>query len=204
MDPEVQARIFEPFFTTKAVGKGTGLGLSTVYGIVKQSNGHITLASEPGIGTVFTIYLPRATAAGPTDEPHPRGRSLTRGSETVLLVEDNEVVRKATSQILRQNGYYVIEASEAAEALDVFDRALRPVQLLLTDVVMPGMNGRELADRLTARAPTLRVVFMSGYTDDAISRHGGLGADFAFIEKPFAPDTLIAKIQEALRATVAG
>jgi PAS domain S-box-containing protein len=203
MDPEVQARIFEPFFTTKAVGKGTGLGLSTVYGIVKQSNGHITLASERGLGSVFTIYLPRAAAAGPADEPHPRSRALTRGSETILLVEDNEVVRKATSHILRQNGYYVIEASEPAEALDVFDRALRPVQLLLTDVVMPGMNGRELADRLTARAPSLRVVFMSGYTDDAISRHGGLSADFAFIEKPFAPDTLIAKIQDALRVAAA-
>jgi two-component system, cell cycle sensor histidine kinase and response regulator CckA len=202
MDPEVQARIFEPFFTTKAVGKGTGLGLSTVYGIIKQSNGHISLTSERGAWALFTIYLPRAAAvASATDEPTTRNRTISRGSETILLVEDNEVVRKATAQILRQTGYFVIEACEPAEALELFDRALRPVQLMLTDVVMPGMNGRELAERLLARAPALRVVYMSGYTDDAISRHGGLDSDFVFIEKPFAPDTLIAKIQEALRSS---
>jgi PAS domain S-box-containing protein len=199
MEPEVQARIFEPFFTTKSVGKGTGLGLSTVYGIVKQSNGHIALYSEKDAGSAFKIYLPRADVGAAADEPNPRGRMLPRGTETVLLVEDNEVVRKATAQILRQNGYQVIEASEPATAIDEFERSLRPIHLLLTDIIMPGMNGRELASRLTARAPALRVMYMSGYTDDVISRHGGLSGDMVYLEKPFAPDTLIGKVQEALR-----
>ncbi len=199
MEPDVQARIFEPFFTTKAVGKGTGLGLSTVYGIVKQSNGHIALYSEPGAGSTFKLYLPRVDSGAAVEEANARTRALPRGNETILLVEDNEVVRKATSQMLRQNGYDVLEASEAIEAIGVFEGALRPVHLLLTDVIMPGLNGRELAERLTSRAPNLRVLFMSGYTDDAISRHGGLSDDIVFLEKPFACDALIAKVQEALR-----
>jgi PAS domain S-box-containing protein len=197
MDAEVQAHLFEPFFTTKGVGKGTGLGLSTVYGIVQQSNGHINVYSELDMGTTFKIYFPCVESAELTAEPA-TAALLPTGTGTVLLVEDNEVVRKIAHQILQRSGYAVLEAVDGEDALRRYEQHPEPIRLLLTDVIMPGINGRELAERLAARHPTMKVLFMSGYTDDVLSRHGGLGLDTAFLEKPFTCDALLLKIHEVL------
>jgi PAS domain S-box-containing protein len=199
MDGETKARIFEPFFTTKGPGQGTGLGLSTVYGIVQQSGGDIRVRSEPGRGTSFQIYLPCARAsvlpaADDTRAPLPAAAA----SETILLVEDEPAVRRLGRRILERGGYAVVEAGSAAAALDLADRHPGPIHLLLTDVVMPGMSGKALADRLGGRMPRLRVLFTSGYTDDAIVQHGVLEPGIAFLEKPFTPDVLLRRVREVL------
>ena len=198
MTAEVQAHIFEPFFTTKEVGKGTGLGLATVYGIAKQSGGHITVHSEPGHGAVFKLYLPRVEEAPGAAEPARPTEITRRGSETVLLVEDDEPLRTLAREILSIQGYTVLDAISPSEALRLADVHPGPIHLLLTDVVMPQMNGRQVADHLLAARPGLKVLFMSGYTDAAIVEHGVLEPGTHFLQKPFTPDGLSRKVREAL------
>jgi signal transduction histidine kinase/ActR/RegA family two-component response regulator len=198
MDAQTQARAFEPFFTTKAVGKGTGLGLSTVYGIVQQSGGHIWLYSEPGFGTSFKIYLPRVDEAlEPVRKPEPP-LSIRPATESVLVVEDNEAVRNMLCRVLRTNGYKVLEAGNARAALKVCSADAPPIDMLISDVVMPDMSGIELASQLKLSHPSMRVLLMSGYSGTAMTRHGELRADFPFLEKPFNPDTVARKVREVL------
>jgi two-component system cell cycle sensor histidine kinase/response regulator CckA len=202
MSEETKARIFEPFFTTKVRGKGTGLGLATVYGIVQQTGGHIWPYSEPGQGTTMRVYLPRVDEPpDPIEHPIETTPTALRGTETILLVEDEAPVRSITRQLLQRNGYTVLEASDGPTALALVDGAQHgtKVDLLLTDVIMPGMSGRELAAQLMARRPALRVLFMSGYTDDAVVRHGMLEPGLAYLEKPFRPPTLLRKVREVLQ-----
>jgi len=198
MDAEVQSHLFEPFFTTKGPGKGTGLGLSIVYGIVKQSGGEIAVQSAPGQGATFTIYFPRAEhavlrPAAPAEEDLAPG-----GGETVLLVEDEPGVRKLVRQMLAQQGYQVLEAAGGADSLALVERYPGRIDVLLTDVVMPQMNGRELAERLTALRPGLKVMYMTGYTEDAVVREGISSADVVCLQKPFLPETLARKVREVL------
>ena len=203
MDEETKSRIFEPFFTTKVRGKGTGLGLATVYGIVQQTGGHIWPYSEPGRGTTMRVYLPRVDApADVIDHPSDPAPETLRGSETILVVEDEAPVRAVTRQLLERNGYTVLEAPDGAAALALVDGAAgsRDIDLLLTDVIMPGMSGRELADKLKARRPNVRVLFMSGYTDDAVVRHGMLEPGLAYLEKPFRPPVLLKKVRGVLQS----
>jgi two-component system cell cycle sensor histidine kinase/response regulator CckA len=197
MDAETQSHIFEPFFTTKDQGKGTGLGLATVYGIVKQSGGYIWVYSEAGWGTTFKIYLPRIVDAAEPLEPL-RPVAQPRGSETILLVEDEDGVRELTREILTMNGYTVIAARHGTEALEVCQRHPGEIALMLTDVVMPQLSGHELMERIKVFRPALRVLYMSGYTDKAIVRHGMLASDIAFLQKPFTPDALTRKVREVL------
>jgi len=195
---EIQAHMFEPFFTTKEQGKGTGLGLATVYGIVKQSGGYVEVKSESDQGTTFRIYLPRLDAAATTVDRSTRSTAAAGGTETILLVEDEEGVRELARDILRASGYTVLEARNGPEALLLCERHQGPLDLLLTDVVMPRMSGRELAERLGPLRPDLSVLYMSGYTDDAVIRHGVLGAGTAFLQKPFAPAALVQRVRESL------
>ncbi len=199
MDAGVRAHLFEPFFTTKEVGRGTGLGLATVYGIVKQSGGYISVYSEVGRGSSFKIYLPRiATPSGTPASPH-RGRPA-RGTETVLVVEDEPAVLTLSRRALEAQGYIVLTASDAAAALRVVERHGGTIHLLVTDVVMPGKSGRELADKLAAQRPGIRVLYMSGYPGDAVVAHGSLPAGSAFLQKPFSPDSLARKVRDVLDA----
>jgi len=197
MDRATQARIFEPFFTTKEQGRGTGLGLSTVFGIVQQSGGSIWVYSELGKGTTFKIYLPRVDAAVDGPKQHFEPTTL-RGSETILLVEDEEQVRVILLNVLRRQGYRVLSAQNAGEALLLCEGHPDPIHLLVTDVVMPQMSGPELAKRLAQPRPEMKVLCMSGYTDDSIVRHGVLSTGFAFIQKPVTPVLLSRKIRELL------
>jgi CheY-like chemotaxis protein len=198
MDKAVQARIFEPFFTTKEKGKGTGLGLSTVFGIVQQSGGNVWVYSERGRGTTFKIYLPRAE--GTPESARPSASAGARGTETILVVEDDAQVRAAAIGILQRHGYKTLEARNASEAMLVCEAQPGPIHLLLTDVVMPQMSGPELARRLLARRRGMKVLCMSGYTDDSIVRHGVLQADIAFVQKPITIETLTRKVRDLLDA----
>lgn len=197
MDEATKARIFEPFFTTKGHGKGTGLGLATVFGIVKQSGGHIWVYSEPAQGTTFKIYLPRADGEAPTGKSflnHP----TPVGNETILVVEDEDAVRAITVFALRSFGYTVLEANHGREALRLCETHQGPIHLLLSDVVMPELGGRQVADAVTAKRPEIKVMYLSGYTDDAVVRHGILHEQVAFLQKPFTPNALARKIREVL------
>ena len=198
MDAATQQRVFEPFFTTKEKGKGTGLGLSTVYGVVKQSGGYIDVISAPGAGTTFNICLPRSAQAVNAEEHGASQPSATRGSETILLVEDEDSLRTLTRDLLRLKGYTVLEAINGAEALELSGRTREEIHLLLTDVVMPGINGRALADQLKLRRPEMRVAFMSGYTGQRVGQKDILEPGSFFIQKPFSREQLASRVREAL------
>ena len=198
MDAATKQHIFEPFFTTKEKGKGTGLGLSTVYGIVKQSGGNIWVYSEPGKGTTFKVYLPRVEETAAEGVP-PSADSLPAvGTETILIVEDEASIRALSRRVLEKRGYRVLEASSGRDALERVRIEEGPIHLLLTDLVMPDMGGTELASRLQQLHPDLRVLFMSGYTDDGVVRNGLLGPGRAFLQKPFTPHALARKVRDAL------
>ncbi len=198
MDEEVRSHIFEPFFTTKEVGKGTGLGLATVYGIVKQSDGYITVESQPGQGATFRVFFPRIQ--GLADQP--KRSAVTRSqpvrAATILLVEDEMAVRRLATRLLRQQGYTVIEAANGVEALRLASQQKDAIHLLLTDVVMPGMSGPELALHLGREQPAMKVIYMSGYADEALSKHAGLSEGMVFLQKPFTPDDLAVRVQDTL------
>jgi CheY-like chemotaxis protein len=198
MTAEVKEQVFEPFFTTKEKGKGTGLGLSTVYGIVKQSGGNIWIYSEPGQGTTFKIYLLRVDE--PLEELKEKAevKEIPRGSETILVVEDEEKVRKLAVRILSGQGYKVLEAPHGDDALLVCEQHEGPIHLMVTDVVMPNMSGHELAKRLKAFHPEMKVLYMSGYTDNAIVHHGVLEKGVNYIQKPFTIERLARKVKEVL------
>ncbi len=198
MDEETQSHIFEPFFTTKEPGKGTGLGLSTVYGIVKQSGGYIWVRSEPGDGTSFKVYFPLTKEAPqPADQPATSQRNF-KGSEVILLVEDNEMVRDPTREILEESGYTVLPGENAQQALRICSTYKGRISLVITDVIMPGMSGRDLVKKLASLKPEMKVLYMSGYTEETISHHGVLDSGIAFLRKPFLPDTLLLKVREVL------
>jgi CheY-like chemotaxis protein len=198
MSRATQSQIFDPFFTTKALGHGTGLGLATVYGIVKQSGGTIWVYSEPGRGTVFKIYFPRAE--GPAEPLIARARetAATRGAETILVVEDEESVRVLVTDVLTRAGYTVLASANVAGGLDWSKRFAGTIHLLLTDVVMPGQSGRELAAQLLAARPGIKVLYMSGYTEHAIAHHGVIESAASLIDKPFTPEGLRQRIRELL------
>jgi PAS domain S-box-containing protein len=200
MDPETQAHLFEPFFTTKGPGQGTGLGLATCYGIVKQHGGHISAYSELGHGTTFKIYLPRAAGPAPAGSARDETRELPRGSEFVLVTEDEPAVRAMAARVLRQQGYRVLEAANGDEALRIAEQRDEPIALLLTDIVMPQMGGMLLAEQIAQLRPAIRVLFMSGYTDTAIFQHSQPQPGGAFLQKPFSPATLARKVREVLDA----
>ncbi len=198
MDAEIMIHLFEPFYTSKATGKGTGLGLSTVYGIVKQSGGEIVVESEPGSGATFHIYLPRFSSATDTAHPPKPEPAVRSGTETILLVEDEPGVRQLVREMLHQLGYTILEAGSGAEALITFAQHQGAIDLLLTDVIMPHMSGRDLAERLRTLRPALKVLYISGYTDDMLAHHGVLEPNVFLLPKPFAPDELAKKLREVL------
>jgi CheY-like chemotaxis protein len=198
MDADTQSHIFEPFFTTKDQGKGTGLGLSTVFGIVKQSSGHISVQSEVGQGTTFSIHLPCVEEEGiQAEEAVPSGVAVA-GTETILIVEDEEAVRKSAAEFLAENGYKVLEAAEGSEALKIAEQYSQPIHLLLTDVIMPGMSGRELSERITPIHPETKVLFMSGYSNNLLSERQILDSRFVLLQKPFLLTGLGRSIREIL------
>ena len=192
MDNETRSRLFEPFFTTKSPGNGSGLGLATVYGAIKQAEGHVTVYSQPGCGTIFEVYLPRVKEAA-TEAPR---KSSAKGSETILLVDDEEGVRKLVFAVLKSNGYDVMEAANGVSALAAYEKNGHKVDMVLTDVVMPQMSGFELGKQLSERAPGLKILYMSGYRDNAIGSAGDMPR--AFLHKPFTPDVLLTKVREVL------
>jgi len=200
MDKETQSRLFEPFFTTKELGKGTGLGLATVYGIVKQCGGNIWVYSEPGKGTTFKIYLPRAQEEAVALKATTAGPSIEQvgGKETFLLVEDDEAVRNLMTTVLEEKGYKVLAAGDGEEALHLFGDYSGPVDLLITDMVMPKINGREMAEKMNQKRPGLKVLYMSGYTSNVIAHQNVLDSGVEFIEKPVTVEALLRKIREML------
>jgi len=200
--PDVMPRIFEPFFTTKDVGKGSGLGLSTVYGVVKQTGGCVTVSSQPGLGATFGIYLPRASELPERRIPTHAATASSTGTETILLVEDEAVVRDLVCEILREGGYVVLSANSGADAMEITAEHIKPIDLLITDVVMPEMSGPELANTLRRARGEMRVLYMSGYTDDAVLVRQGLPENSAFIRKPYTPQQFLQKVRESLDATV--
>jgi signal transduction histidine kinase len=197
MPPELLARVFEPFFTSKGAGKGTGLGLAVVHGIVEQSQGRIEVESEPGRGTTFSVYLP-ASESAQTRSPDVIAQTSRDGHESILLVEDEESLRQLAARALRAHGFTVLLAADGTEALRLLETHRQPIDLLVTDVVMPNMDGRELADRLRARMPGLKVLFLSGYMDDALLRRGVFEANETLLQKPFTPSVLAQKVCEVL------
>jgi PAS domain S-box-containing protein len=201
MTEEVKKHVFEPFYTTKEQGEGTGLGLATVYGVVEQSGGHIEVYSEVGAGTTFKIYLPRLAEPAPLRDPIVSQESMPQGSETILLVEDEQAVRNLIYLVLERCGYRVLKAEHPQRALDLSDAYKGSIHLLVTDVVMPGIGGKALAERLASSHPETKVLYMSGYTDDAIVHHGVLDADLDFLQKPFTPEKLARKVREILDRT---
>ena len=203
MDQATQARIFEPFFTTKGPEKGTGLGLATVYGIVTQSGGHIDVESAPNQGTEFKIYIPAQRRKASTERTKTKLGRLPRGRETILLVEDEDSLRRFARLALEKNGYTILEAAHAADALRLCEQHPDPIHLLVTDVVMPGVSGRQLAERLLSQRPKLKVLYMSGYTDDEIVRHGILYFDTPFLQKPFTAESLAEKVRKVLKPRIA-
>ena len=198
MDEATKARIYEPFFTTKGPAKGTGLGLAVVHGIVNQSGGHIEVYSELGLGTTFKLYFPHVQGPVPSGKPLPAITTMPKGNETVLLVEDEGAVRALARHVLRSCGYTVLEATNGREAVQLAESHQGPIDLLISDVVMPYLGGRQLAERLVTLKPNLKVLFSSGYTDDAVVRHGVLQAEFAFLRKPFTPTALAQKVRKVL------
>ena len=198
IEPAALGHVFEPFFTTKEKGKGTGLGLTTVHRIIKESGGDIWVGSEPGHGATFSICLPQAHQAAERNEVPAAPRTVHEGHETILLVEDEEGVRRLLTHILHKRGYQVLEASDGDEALQIFAQRAGEIELVLTDMVMPHMSGRELAERVRQMRPELKVVFMSGYTDDVLVRTGALSPGMSFLQKPLRPEVLAAKLREAL------
>jgi nitrogen-specific signal transduction histidine kinase len=204
MPPEVRAHLFEPFFTTKEVGRGTGLGLSTVYGIVTQSGGHIAVETEVGRGSSFRVYLPRAPEADALARRKEPAGGLPRGQETVILVEDDDALRAVIHTILRRCGYQVLDARHGGDALVSCEQHAGPIHLLISDVVMPQMSGPQLAERLAWLRPGLQVLYISGYTDEAVIRHGVVNPAVAFLQKPFTPAALAQKVREILDAPPAG
>lgn len=199
MDAELQSHIFEPFFTTKESGKGTGLGLATVYGVIKQSGGYIWVDSEVGRGTTFKIYLPRVEEPREITVPHESSaQDSSRCPRTVLLVEDEHSLRKLTRDTLIEIGHSVLEAGDAFQALEIAKRTNFAIDLLLTDVVMPGMSGRVLADKLSAARPEIKVLYMSGYTDGAVATHGVLESGISILRKPFTRSELTERVDEVL------
>ncbi len=198
MDKETLDRLFEPFFTTKEVGKGTGLGLATVYGIVKQNNGFINVYSELGLGTTFQIYLPRHKGKAEQMVKEGSLEQAGRGHETILLVEDEPAILSMTTMMLERQGYTVLAAGTPGGAIRLAEAYPGEIHLLMTDVVMPEMNGRDLAKNLLTLYPNIRRLFMSGYTADVIAHHGVLDAGVNFIQKPFSMQNLVAKVREAL------
>lgn len=200
MDAETLSHVFEPFFTTKERGGGTGLGLATVYGIVKQSRGYVWAYSEPGLGATFKIYLPRAEGEPTPKAPEPAQEGVPRGTETILVVEDDHAVRALITRILDYYGYHVLAAAEGAGALEVARAYEGPIHLLLTDVVLPDMAGADVARRLLAERPGLRTLYTSGYTNDAAAARGLLHANAHFLQKPITPEALARKVREILDA----
>ncbi len=198
MDKETQSHIFEPFFTTKGVGEGTGLGLATVYGIIKQNNGFIDVHSEPGHGTTFTIYLPRHTGKSGETPDDDAAKPLPCGNETILLVEDEPTILKMAAMMLEVQGYTVLKAGTAAEAIRQFKENVGKIKLLMTDVIMPDMNGRDLTTELQSLDPLLKCLFMSGYTANVIAHHGVLDEGVNFIQKPFSLPDLATRVREVL------
>jgi two-component system cell cycle sensor histidine kinase/response regulator CckA len=198
MDAAIRAKIFEPFFTTKEVGKGTGLGLATVYGIVKQSGGCIEVCSEVGHGTTFKVYLPRLKGMSSSSKSLPGVPLMPRGTESILLVEDEDAVRGIIRRVLESQGYTVLDARNGNDALQICQRHQSPIHLLVADVVMPKMSGRELAQLIVGLRPAIKVLYLSGYTDDAVFRHGVLESGLMFLQKPFTPLILAEKVRNAL------